>query len=131
MVIGEIRFAVPGQRDERRMMPVVVPKRVEIVAALAARFDQLRFLRLVFRDEQDRSIAGGLAGCAADRTDDVFLRFIVNALGRVESKPVEMKFLDPISPVGDKEFADRTGVAAVEIDRVAPFVRAFAVDVIV
>ena len=38
-VIGVIRLAVSGQRDQRRVVPVVVPKRVKIVAAFAARFD--------------------------------------------------------------------------------------------
>ena len=55
----------------------------------------------------------------------------MNALGRVEAESVEMKFRNPVPSIGDEEFADGRGVPAIEIDRVAPFVRAFAVDVVV
>ena len=44
---------------------------------------------------------------APDRADDVFLRFVMNALGRIESKSVEMKFLDPVAAIGDEKFAHR------------------------
>src|SRR4051794_19857564 len=112
-------------------MPVVVPKRVEIVAAFFSRPDHLRFLRLVLRDEQNRALASGFPGSATDRADDVFFGGIVNALGRIEAEPVEMEFLDPVTAVRDEELADGSGIVSVEVDRVAPFVRAFAVDVIV
>src|SRR3954452_6408673 len=113
------------------MMPVIVPKRIEIVAPFTSGPDQFQFLRLIFRDQQNRSFAGCFARGPSDRADDVFLRFIVNALGRVEAKAVEMEFFDPITAVADEEFADRPGARAVKINRVAPLGGSFAVDVVV
>ena len=55
----------------------------------------------------------------------------MNALRRIEPKTVEMKFLDPVASVGDEKFANRSAIFSVEIDRVAPFVFALAIDVIV
>ena len=46
----------------------------------------------------------------------------MNALGRIESKTVEMKFLDPVASIGDEEFADWSGIFPIEINRIAPFV---------
>src|SRR2546430_7445665 len=66
------------------------------------RSDQLRFLRLVFGDENDRTPARREPGRTTDRAHDVFVRLVVDALGRIEAEPVEMKFLDPISAVGDR-----------------------------
>ena len=61
---------------------------------------------------------------AADRADDVFLRLVVDALGGVEAKAIEMKFLDPIAAVGDEKLADRAGILPIEIDGIAPIVAA-------
>src|SRR5947209_17444703 len=113
------------------MMPVVVPKRIEILAPFTSGPDQFQFLRLIFRHQQNRSFARRFARGPSDRADDVFLRFIVNALGSVEPKPVEMEFFDPITAVADEEFADRPGARAVKINRVAPLGGSFAVDVVV
>ena len=68
---------------------------------------------------------------APDRSHDVFLRFVMNALSRIESKTVEMKFLDPVASIGDEEFADWSAIFPIEINRIAPFVFALAIDVIV
>jgi hypothetical protein len=52
-------------------------------------------------------------------------------LGRIEPKTVEMKFLDPVASIGDEEFADWSGIFPIEVNRIAPFVFALAIDVIV
>ena len=121
-IIGVIRFVSTGQRDDRAVMQIVIPERVEIVAAFAARPNQFRFLRFVLRDQNDRALAGGGARRPADRADDVFARMIDDALRGIETKAVEMKFIDPVAAVGDEKLAHRSGVRSVEIDRIAPIV---------
>ena len=46
----------------------------------------------------------------------------MNRVRGVEAEPVKMKFLDPITAVGDEEFADWCRIRTVEINHVAPFV---------
>src|SRR4029077_20957080 len=67
----------------------------------------------------------------AARPHDIFLRVVMNALGRIEPKTVEMKFLDPVPSIGNEELADWSAILPIEIDRIAPFVFALAIDVIV
>src|SRR5438105_13051916 len=47
-VVGVVRLAAPSRRDHRRVMPVVIPERVEAVLV-----DQLRLLRLVLADDEN------------------------------------------------------------------------------
>ena len=47
-------------------------------------------------------------------------RIILDRVDRVEAKPVEMKFLNPILGVLDEEVADRAGFRSIELDRIAP-----------
>ncbi len=54
-VVGVVGLVAAGQRHQRRVVEVVVPERVEAVAALRGRAHQLRLLRLVLGD--DRSSA--------------------------------------------------------------------------
>ena len=54
----------------------------------------------------------------------------MDALGGVETETIEMKFCDPVTPVANEKFADRSGVFAVEVNRVTPFVLSLAIDVI-
>src|SRR5947199_4135474 len=42
-----------------------------------------------------------------------------------------MKFIDPVPSIGDKKLADGSGIAAIEIDAIAPLVRPLPIDVIV
>src|ERR1700740_2191479 len=85
-IIGVVGFPSPGQCDGGSMMEIIVPDRIEIVTALAARpceFDDLPF---VFRYQNNRSRRGGFARGAADRADDVFVRFVMNSIGGIETK---------------------------------------------
>jgi len=78
-------------------MEIVVPDRIEIVTALAARSYEFDDLPLVFRDQNNRSRCGGFARGAANRADDVFVRFVMNSIGGIETKTIEMKFVDPVA----------------------------------
>src|SRR5207248_642135 len=51
----------------------------------------------------------------------VLRRGVKNLLCRIETKAVEMKFIDPITRVADEKFAHRPRVLAVKIERLAPF----------
>ena len=45
---------------------------------------------------------------------------VVDVLRGVEPQAVEVELVDPVGGVGDEELADRPGVGAVEVDRLAP-----------
>src|SRR6266446_2030996 len=77
-VIGVVGFPSPSQRDGGAMMEIIVPDRIEIVTAFAARPYEFDDLPLVFRDQNNRSPRGSFAGGAANRADDVFVRFVMN-----------------------------------------------------
>ena len=103
-------------------MEIVVPQRIEAEAPLRRRPHQPGVLRFVLRDDDRPAAARLLAHAIADRRHHVTWRRIEDLLRGIEPQPVEVKLVDPVSGVGDEELAHRTGVGAVEIDGVAPFV---------
>src|SRR5580698_3605887 len=56
-------------------------------------------------------------------------RIVVDAMRRVEPKPVEMVLVDPVAGVGDKELAYRTGGGPVEIERLTPLGRVLLAEI--
>ena len=103
-------------------MKIIIPHSIQISPAFAARPHHVRFLEIVFGDEDDRARAGCFSRRASNSADDVFVGLIADSVRRVETESVEMKFLNPISSVRNEKFADRSRIWPVEIDRVAPFV---------
>src|ERR1700756_3487434 len=68
---------------------------------------------------------GGASGSSSthafgDFGQDMLLRFVVNVLRRIQAETIEVKLLDPVARVGDKKFAHRPRVRAVEIERFSP-----------
>src|SRR5437016_14510714 len=61
-IIAVVRFPFSGQRHDRAMMKIIVPNCIEIIAAFAARTDELRNLPLVFGDQNNRARSSGFAG---------------------------------------------------------------------
>ena len=110
-------------------MEIVVPERVETVPALIERADQSRLLRLVLGTQDNRAGAGAGARRPSDFREDVRARVVENLLGGVEPQAIEVKFLDPVARVRDKQLADRPRIGAVEIDCVAPFVLVPAAEI--
>ncbi len=109
-----------GQGDDRAVVEIVVPKTVQPKAAFVRRPDQPRLLRLVFGHEKNRALARRGPRFPRDAGENVFLGFIKNALGGVETEAVEMEFLDPVARVADEKLAHRPGVWAVEVQGRAP-----------
>ena len=70
-VVGVVGRVAAGQRDERGVMQVIVPKAIEPVAAGGGWPHEFRFLRLVLGDQDDRALARRLARGAAERGQDV------------------------------------------------------------
>ena len=103
-------------------MKIIIPHCVEIVTALLAWPNQFRFLALVFCDQDNFTRTRRFARCASDRADDVFVGRVFHFLRRIEPETVEMKFLNPIATVSDKELAHRTRVRSVKINRFTPIV---------
>src|SRR4029077_4182586 len=119
-IVGVVGLSSPGQRDGGAMMKIVVPNCIEVVTAFAARPDEFGNLPLVFRDQNNRAPDGGFARGASNCADDVFVRLLVNRVGGVETKAIEMEFVDPVAAVGDEKFADRCRVRSIEVNRIAP-----------
>ena len=115
-----VGLAPPGERDQRAVVEVVVPERVESVAAAGGRAGEARLLRLVLGDDDRLAPARRLAHPAGDRCEDVFVGVVEDALRRVEAQAVHVELLDPVARVGDEELADVLGVRPVEVDRLAP-----------
>ena len=97
-------------------MEIVVPNCIEIVAALFARLNQFCDLPFILRDQKNFSRLRRFAGGPANRADDVLTRFIMDRVGGIEAKAIEVEFLDPVTAVGDVVFADRRGVRTIEIN---------------
>src|SRR4051812_30276304 len=114
-ISAEIRFVVSRQRDERRMMKIVVPHRVDAEVS-----HQPGVLRFVFRDDDDRSRGRCVSGPLDDLGDEVAWGFVEDVLRRVESKSIEMELVDPVSGVRDRKLPDASRAFAVIVDRFAP-----------
>src|SRR5581483_358089 len=130
-VIAVVTLPSACQRRHRAVMEIVVPHAVEIGAAFAARQRHLRLLQSVLSDQKNRTGAGCLARRAPDCPDNVFLRLIADGVRGVETKSIEMKFLNPVTRVGDEKFANRRRIRAVEINHLAPLVSRPALQIIV
>src|SRR5262249_39924042 len=118
-----VRFVAPGSGDASRVMKVVVPDRVEPIAARLVWPHEASVLGLVFGDQHRAATGGRGAGGLPDLRDDVRRRRIEDLLGGVEPQPIEMKLFDPISGVGEKILTDGTAVGAIEVRRVPPLAR--------
>src|SRR6476659_679257 len=104
------------------MMQIVIPKPVQIITSLAARAQKFCFLRFVLRYENKGAISCRGSSRSPDCAHNIFLGRIEDALGGIETKSVEVKFLDPITAVRNEEFPDRSRVRAVKVDGGAPVV---------
>ena len=120
--VAVVRLAASGQRHHRTVVKVVVPQRVDPVAALFQRPDQPRVLRLVLRHDEDRTMTCRSTRAPADCGQQVLRRPIEDLLRGVEPQAVEMKLVDPVAGIADEELAHRRRVVAVEVEGVAPFV---------
>src|SRR5208283_4196542 len=108
--------------DHSAVMEIVVPQRVEPIPAALDWAYQLRLLLLVLADDKGGSAVPRRSHLPDDGGDNMICRSIEDLLRRVEPQPVEMIFVDPIARIAQEEFAHRTGIGAVEVDRIAPFV---------
>ncbi len=129
-VVAVVGLVASGERDEGRMVKVVVPQGVERVSAFAAGREQPRLLRFVLTNDQRAARAAGTAHRVDDLAEDVGRGAIEDALCGVEAEPVEMVLLDPVPRVVEEEVAHRLAVGPVEIDRVAPLGREIAPEVV-
>jgi hypothetical protein len=124
-VPGVVGLGAPRGGDHGAVVKIVVPERVEAVAALLARSHEPSQLSLVLTDH-DRAARGR---GAAHRLDDFFENvrggLVEDLLRGVETQSVQMELLDPVPRVADEELAHRAGPCAVEIDGVAPLGRPF------
>lgn len=113
---------VSCDRHHGAVVKVVVPQGIEAVAALLGRANKPCLLRFVLAHHQCRASARRRPDTAHDRRKDMVGRAVEDLLRGVEPQAVEVEFIDPVAGVGEKKFAHRAGVPAVEIDGLAPLV---------
>ena len=58
------------------------------------------------------------------------LPLLEDLLGRIESKAIEMKLADPVLGIVAEEFAHRTAVFSVKVERITPLGNALVVEVV-
>ena len=106
-VVAVVGLGAAGERDRGGVVEVVVPQRVEAVAAGRHRADEPHVLRLVLGDQENRSATGARPRAARDRRQHVLGRVVVDVLRGVQPEPVEVELVDPVAGVRDEELADR------------------------
>src|SRR5450755_5044814 len=97
-------FRVNGLRNQRhfqRMVKIVRPRSVEVKSIAR---DQDFLIAFVLRDGER---AAGVCR-VAQLAQNMVLRAIVNGVGRVEAKTVDVKFTNPIAQVLSKEGSYRS-----------------------
>src|SRR5215831_8567822 len=125
-IVGVISLPTPRHGHHSAVMKVIVPQGIQTITPLLWRSHELRLLRLILRDEENRASASSFAHLPGDGGEDVVGGGIIDVLGGIEAQAIEMELVDPIRGVGDEELTDRTGERAVEVDRLAP-IRGIAV----
>src|SRR5262245_42482765 len=102
------------------MMKIIVPQSVHSISLRFRSSDQPYILRFVLRHHDRRATGCALTHAIGDLRENVNLGSVVDVLRGVHAKPVEMKFLNPVSRVGNEKLAHRPGIWPVEIERFAP-----------
>ena len=97
VVVGVIGLGTLGHRHRGGVVEVVVPDRVEPVTALLDRADQPDLLVLVLGDQDDRPLAGRVAGQAAHLGEEVLGRAVVDRMRGVQPQAVEVELVDPVA----------------------------------
>src|SRR5262245_8774630 len=103
-------------------MEVVIPECIKSVASVFDRADDDGILRFVFGDKHDRTISGCLPRFAAEAGEDMLRGRVEDLLCRIKSQAIEVKLLNPVSGIRDKELANGFGIWPIEIDSITPFV---------
>src|SRR5690606_34113236 len=119
--VAVVVLGVPRGGDAAGVVEVVVPQAVHAVAFVVGRLDVANVLELVLRDDDNRPLAGGIAGGVRQLGEDVRLGIVVDRLGGVDAKAVEMVLANPMGGAGGDEVAHAAGAFAVVVDRIAPF----------
>ena len=111
-----------------QVLKIIVPDRIDSIAALFGRSDESRVLRLVFGDEHDPATPAGFSRALDERRDDVLLGPVVHVLCRIETEPVEMELVYPVPGVLDEKRARRR--RPFEVDRAPPVIAVFVGEVV-
>ncbi len=101
-------------------MEVVVPNRVEAIAALRRVADLPGILRFVFTHKVDTPSARRCARPDGDGRQHMSGRGIVELMRGVQPQAIAMKLVDPVAGIGDEELPHRVAEFVIEVQRVAP-----------
>src|SRR5215813_2640558 len=104
------------------MMKVVVPLRIQSMAAKFLRPDNPRVVEGAFRDDVDASIekrALTVYGLS-EFFKEVQSRVIEDGMHSIEAKGIDMKIGDPFDCIRDEKMAHFVAVRIVEVERLSP-----------
>ncbi len=113
----------------RAVVEIVVPERVHAEAAGIRRLHELHALRLVLGDDERRAAGCRLTHAARDFLEHMRGRGVEHLLRGVQAQAIDVELVHPVARVGDEEFAHRTALLAVEVDRLAPLVAVAVAEV--
>ena len=116
LIIRVISFLATGDRDHGAVMIIVVPQTIQSIAASGGWADQPRILRFVLADDDRLTAAGGSTDAGGDELNDVIRRGVVDLLSGIQPQTIDVKFVDPITRVGNEKLAHRAGIMSVEIN---------------
>ncbi len=86
--VGVVRFRAARQADDRAMMKVVVPLRVESIASLVRPTNANGLLRLILGDQKNGPPMGCLARVTRQRREKMLVGIVENGLRRIKPQAV-------------------------------------------
>src|SRR5919108_4018897 len=105
LVISIVGLLTACNGDHSAMMEVIVPQCIESISALRGRSHQPGVLWLVLRHKNGRSSTGRAPYLLGDRRENMHGRLVIDLLRGIEAQSIEMKLIDPITGIGEKELA--------------------------
>ncbi len=120
-IVAVVTRLVAGNEDMQGVVKIVVPLRVVIFGANTGAHQIARLVAVILQHEMDFSIGYPKTHALGDLVDDVGRAVIDNCVNGIQTKPVEVKFFQPIQGIVNEKVAHRPTMRAREIEGRAPW----------
>src|SRR5262245_22953796 len=101
-VISVITSVLPGERYPRAVVEIIAPYCVEPMAARLGGADHVGEPRPLLGHHDGRPAPRGRPHATGDGREDMVLRAVMDAVGRVEPEAVEVELVDPVTSVREE-----------------------------
>src|SRR5258706_955172 len=121
-VVLIVTIAFTGEQCAQTMVKIVIPDRIQTVAAELSRPNQAAIVIGAFGDQIRLAFETrkGLMHFAAQLVDESNRRMIENRMHGIEAQRIDVKFRDPIQSILNKEFSYLIAEGSVEVERRSP-----------